>query len=78
MSERVGSDIEQLWILNENSYLSIDSVDSKSFEYVVIEIQGHSMSDPTFSDINFENKMVWVWTTLKFFSYSSLDPWYVR
>ena len=22
------------------------------------------MSDPTFSDIDFENKMTWVWTTL--------------
>ena len=24
------------------------------------------MSDPTLSDIDFENKMVWVWTTLNF------------
>jgi len=24
------------------------------------------MSDPTFSDIDYENKMAWVWTTLKF------------
>ena len=23
------------------------------------------MSDPTFSDIDFKNKMGWVWTTLK-------------
>jgi len=24
------------------------------------------MSDPTLSDIDFKNKMAWVWTTLKF------------
>ena len=27
------------------------------------------MSDPTFSDIDFKNKMAWVWTTLKNFFY---------
>ena len=37
---------------------------SKSIEYDVIEIQSRSMSDPTFSDIDFKNKMIWVWTTL--------------
>ena len=31
----------------------------------VIKIQRRSMSDPTVSDIDFENKMAWVWTTLK-------------
>ena len=41
------------------------SIDSKSIEYDVIEIQSRSMSDPTFSDIDFKNKMAWVWTTLK-------------
>ena len=30
----------------------------------VIEIQSRSMSDPTFSDIDFKIKMVWIWTTL--------------
>ena len=28
----------------------------------VIQIQRRSMSDPTVSDIDFENKMAWVWT----------------
>ena len=31
-------------------------------EYDVIEIQSRCMSDPTFSDIDFKNEMVW--TTL--------------
>ena len=37
---------------------------SKSIEYDFIEIQG-SMSDPTFSDIDFKKKMGWVWTAHK-------------
>ena len=41
------------------------SIDSKSIEYDVIEIQSRSISDPTFSDIDFKNKMAWVWFTLK-------------
>ena len=41
------------------------SNDSKSIEYDVIEILSRSMSDPTLSDIDFKNKMAWVWTTLK-------------
>ena len=49
MSESVGSDIERLWILNDRI-----SIDSKSIESDVIEIQGRSMSDPTLSDINFK------------------------
>ena len=40
-------------------------VDSKSIEDYVIQIQSRSMSDPTLSDIDFKNKMAWVWTTLK-------------
>ena len=28
------------------------------------------MSDPTFSDIDFKNKMAWVWTTLYFYQKS--------
>ena len=51
MSERVESDIERLWILNVNSYeMNHISIDSKSIEYDVIEIQSRSLSDPTFSD----------------------------
>ena len=30
-----------------------------------IQIRSRSMSDPTFSDIDFKNKMAWVWTILK-------------
>ena len=41
------------------------SIDSKSIEYDVIEIQSRSMSDPTLSDNDFKNRMTWVWTTLK-------------
>ena len=40
-------------------------IDSKSIEDGVIQIQSRSMSDPTLSDIDYENKMAWVWTTLK-------------
>ena len=29
-----------------------------------IQFQSRSTSDPTFSDIDFKNKMAWVWTTL--------------
>ena len=32
---------------------------------MVIQIQSRSMSDPTLSDIDFKNRMAWVWTTLK-------------
>ena len=38
---------------------------SKSVEDNVIQVQGRSMSDPPFFDIDFKNKMAWVWTTLK-------------
>ena len=66
MSERVGSDIERLWVLN-NKLLLITrfSIDPKSIEYLVIEIQSRSISDPTLSDIDFKNKMAMVWATLK-------------
>ena len=30
-----------------------------------IQFQSRPVSDPTFSDIDFKNKMAWVWTTLK-------------
>jgi len=38
---------------------------SKSKEDVVIQFKSRSMSDPTLSDIDSENKMAWVLTTLK-------------
>ena len=40
------------------------SIDSKLIEDNVIQIQSRSMSDPLLSDIDFKNKMAWVWTTL--------------
>ena len=40
-------------------------LDSESIEGGVIYIQSRSMSDPSLSDIDFKNKMVWVETTLK-------------
>ena len=47
-------------------------IDSKSIGDDVIQIQSRSMSDPTFSDTDFKNKMAWIWTTLKiFFDYFS-------
>jgi len=47
MSERVGSDIERLWIFHIY-------VVSKSIEIDVIEIQSRFMSYPTFSDTDFK------------------------
>ena len=38
-------------------------IDLKSIEAYVM--QSRSMSDPPLSDIDFKNKMAWVWTTLK-------------
>ena len=35
-------------------------IDSKSIEDDIIEIQSRSMSDPTFSDIDFKTEMAWV------------------
>ena len=45
MSERDGSDKQQLWMM-------IFSIDLKSIEDDVIQIQILSMSDPTLSDIH--------------------------
>jgi len=59
MSERVGSDIERLWI-----WMTSSSVDFESIYKFIILFYRRSMSDPTFSDIDFKNKMAWVWTTL--------------
>ena len=60
-SERVGSDIERLlnWMMNFSKPLEID----------VIHFKSRSMSDPTLSDINFNYKMAWVWTTLNIVSF---------
>ena len=45
-------------------------MDSKSID--VIQIQSRSMSDPPLSDIDFKNKMAWVWTTLKRTTFKSV------
>ena len=37
----------------------------KSIKDNVIQIQSRSMSDPSLSDMDFEYKMAWVWTTLE-------------
>ena len=39
-------------------------IDPKSIEDDVIQFKSRSMSDPNLSDIDFENKMAWVWATL--------------
>jgi len=57
MSERVGSDIERPWIWSFNWFLVVLKI--------IIQFQIRSMSDPTLSDIDWKNKMAWVWTTLK-------------
>ena len=57
MSERDGSDIQRLWNWTMNFL-----IDSKSIEDDVIQIQSRSMLDPTLSDIEFNNKMAWVWS----------------
>jgi len=36
------------------------------------QFQSRCMSDPLLSDIDFKNKMAWVWTTLKLLFYSKL------
>ena len=40
-------------------------IDSKLIEDDVIQIQCRSMSDPPLSDIDFKNKMAWVWIIVK-------------
>ena len=60
LSERVGFDIQRHW----NWMMNIKIV-SKLIEDGIIQIHSRSMSDPTISDIDFTNKMAWVWTTLK-------------
>ena len=40
------------------------SIDFKSVRKFIVQFQSRCMSDPPFSDIDFKNKMAWVWTTL--------------
>ena len=58
MSERVGFDIERLWMTSS-------SIDLESIEKLIIKFQSRCISDPPLSDIGFKNKMAWVWTILK-------------
>ena len=37
-------------------------IDSKSIGDEDIQVQSRSMSDPTLSDIDFKDKMAWVWS----------------
>ena len=62
MSQRVGSDIEQLlnWMMNF-------WIDSKSIKIDFIQFKSRSISDPTLSDIDFKNEIAWIWTTLNGF-----------
>ena len=48
-------------------------IDPKSIEDDVIHIQSRSMSDPCLSDIDFKNKMAWVWTTLNLVKMDRMD-----
>ena len=34
-------------------------------------MQSRYLSDLTLSDIDFKNKMAWVWTTLKFYNFET-------
>ena len=61
MSEIDGPDIERHW-----NWLMNFLIDYKSIKDDIIHIQSRSMSDPTFSDIDFKKKMALVWTTLNF------------
>ena len=49
------------------------SIDFESILKFIIQFQSRCMSVPTLSDIDFKNKMIWVWTTLKnnFFLWSA-------
>ena len=42
-------------------------LDRLKIDWKMIQIQSRSMSDPTFSDIDFKIKMASMWTTLKFY-----------
>ena len=61
--------IEILRVVQTQTVLFLKSMsergDSKSIEGEIIQIQSRPMSDPPLSDIDFKNKMVLVWTTLK-------------
>ena len=53
-------------------------LDSKSIEAEVIQNQSRLMSDPTLSDIDFKNKMAWVWTTLNQIEIQFMDSEFMR
>ena len=44
----------------------------KSIEDEILQIQSRSMSDPTFSDIDFKKEITWVWITLKIWFWKDL------
>jgi len=60
MSEIDESDIQRRW-----NWMRNFQIDSETIEDDIIP--SPTMSDPPLSDIDFRNKMAWVWTTLKFF-----------
>ena len=59
MSEGFGSDIERFW-----NTMTLSSIYSWSIQKFIVPFQSRWMSDPTLSEIDFKNKMTWVWTTL--------------
>jgi len=54
------SRIQHLTTLNLN-----EATSNRFWLDLEIQFQSRPVSDPTFSDIDFKNKMAWVWTTLK-------------
>ena len=52
MSETDESDLQRHWNWMMNFW-----IDPKSIEDGIIEIQSHSMSDPTLSEMEFKNEM---------------------
>jgi len=55
LSERVGSDLKTT-LKSKDEFLDRLKIDLK------IQIQSRDMSDPTLSDIDFKDKMAWVWS----------------
>ena len=56
---------------NDSEFLS--SINFGSILKFNIHFLSRSMSDPTLSDIDFKNKMAWVWTTLIFPTHIELE-----
>ena len=52
-------------IRHETTLNLIDAIFNRFLIDLEIQFQSRSMSDPTFSDIDFRNKVAWAWTTLK-------------